>query len=109
MNFTKNQRLCALNNQLFEACKESDREAVTQLIKLNPGVAWNYLSALSAALSVANTTRNYEFVEFIVKIFVEIFQELKCRIGSGFYGEPHNSCKLFKKIIEEENENINTC
>lgn len=105
MDFTKNQRLCALNNKLFEACNESDKEAVTQLIKLNPGVALNYLSALSAALSVANTTRNYEFVEFIV----EKFPELKYRIGSGFYGEPHNSCKLFKEIIEEENENINTC
>jgi hypothetical protein len=106
MNFTTSQKnVCILNNKLFEACKESDKEAVVALIDSNKKIAWNYISALSAALSVANTTRNYEFVEFIV----EKFPELKYRIGSGFYGEPHNSCKLFKEIIEEENENINTC
>lgn len=105
MDFTKNQNVCVLNNELFNACKDSNKEAVTQLIKLNPDVVWNDISALSAALSVANTTLNYDFVEFIV----DKFPELKYRIGSGFYGEPHNSCKLFKDIIEEENKNSDMC
>jgi hypothetical protein len=101
MDFSTKQKICGLNNALFEACSAMDKTAVTQLIEAKPNMVWNDVAALSAALFATNASHgDYKFVEFIV----EKFPDLKFRIASGIYGEPHNSsCRLFKEIIEEEN------
>jgi hypothetical protein len=91
------KKQCVLNEQLFEACANKNRIAVTELVNSNKDMKWNHIAMFTRALDNARED-NFKFIEFIV----ETFPDLKPTIANGNYAQQYPDCEVFKQIEEEE-------